>query len=88
MRRGLVTVMRARPPLWLWLWSISFSLLVAGVAYAMGGIGAGLFGLVLAGISSAVGARFLMRHAMPGTSRTASLRKWLRLPDNDRPGAS
>ncbi|HWF51559.1 MAG TPA: hypothetical protein VG294_13050 [Solirubrobacteraceae bacterium] len=61
-----------RPPLWLWLWSIGFPLIVAGGAYAVGGLGPGLVGLVLAGVSSAVGARFLIRHGMPGTNRTAT----------------
>lgn len=67
MRRGFVAVMDARPSPWLWLWWISFPLMVAGGAYAMGGIGPGLFGLVLAGIGTVVGARFYIRHAMPGS---------------------
>jgi hypothetical protein len=43
--------------------------MVAGSAYAMGGIGPGLFGLVLAGIGTVVGARFYIRHAIPAAAR-------------------
>jgi hypothetical protein len=73
MRRGLAAVMGARNSPWLWLWWISFPLLVAGAMYAMGGIGAALFGLLLVGISTAVAARWYIRHEMPGTTRTAPL---------------
>lgn len=64
--------MDAWPSPWLWLWWISFPLMVAGGMYAIGGIGPGVCGLVLAGVGTVVGARFHIRRAMPDSDQAAT----------------
>jgi hypothetical protein len=66
-RRDWVPVMGARPSPWLWLWLISFPLMTAGVAYALGGLGTGIFDLVIVSIVTVATARFQLRRGMPGT---------------------
>jgi amino acid permease len=64
--------MSAKPPTATRVWWMIFPVLVGAGAFALGGIGPGVFALVLAGICSAVAARFDRRLRVRASDRTST----------------